>query len=535
MSAGPRPSTRPLPVAELVPLLGAHGRSNDPSPDAASATVVTGVTHDSRAVLPGDLYAALPGFRTHGAEFVREAAAAGASAVLTDPAGLDRALAAGVPVLVSDDPRAALGAIASRVYGDPSQDLLVVGITGTNGKTTTSYLVDAGLRADGRTTGVIGTVGTLIGDEPVATARTTPEATDVHALLAVMRERGVTAVTMEVSSHALRLGRVDGVRFDVVAFTNLSPDHLDFHRDMDDYFDAKAELFRADRAGRAVVCVDDEWGRRMAELAGARGLEVTTYALGGTAATWTARGVVGVPGGTVMRAHGRLSGGGFADVPLEVRLPGAFNAANALGALAVLEACGVDADVAADGIAACPGVPGRMERVPDPDASRGLFAYVDYAHTPDAVERALVAAREVLEARGAGGRVLVVLGAGGDRDPHKRRAMGEAAARGAEVVVVTDDNPRSEPPEAIRAELLRGAAVHPGTRTSEIGDRRDAVAAAVSAAQPGDVVLVLGKGHEQGQEAGGVVTPFDDRVVLAEALEAVHPGPGAAAGTAVRP
>ncbi len=471
---------------------------------------MTGVTHDSRAVRPGDLYAALPGFRTHGAEFVRDAASAGAVAVLTDPSGAERASATGLPVLVVADPRDRLGALASAVYGDPSKDLLVVGVTGTNGKTTTSYLVDAGFRAAGHVTGVIGTVGSRVGDDVVPTARTTPEATDLHALLAVMRERGVTAVTMEVSSHALRLGRVDGVGFDVVGFTNLSPDHLDFHADLEDYFDAKASLFTPARTGRAVVCVDDSWGARLVARSSAAGLAPSTYAVS-VPADWTVDGVVSVPGGSVMRGHGP----GGVDVPLEVRLPGMFNVANALGALALLVAAGVDPLVAADGIATCAGVPGRMERVPDPHVGRGLVALVDYAHTPDAVERVIAAARE-----GARGRVLVVLGAGGDRDPHKRFAMGAAAARGADRVLVTDDNPRSEDPAAIRAELMRGAASVPGTSATDAGDRRHAIELAVGSAQPGDVVLVLGKGHEQGQEVAGVVTPFDDRLVLAAALAA---------------
>jgi UDP-N-acetylmuramoyl-L-alanyl-D-glutamate--2,6-diaminopimelate ligase len=317
---------------------------------------------------------------------------------------------------------------------------------------------------------------------------------------------------MEVSSHALRLGRVDGVHFDVVAFTNLSPDHLDFHTDMDDYFDAKASLFDAGRASRAVVCVDDAWGRRMAEHAVAHGLPVTSYAITHNDADWSADGAVTVPGGTVMRGHGAVDGG-FVDVPLEVRLPGSFNASNALGALAILVRAGVDADVAADGIAACAGVPGRMERVPDPDLARGLLAFVDYAHTPDAVTRAIAAARE-----GARGRVMVVLGAGGDRDPHKRPDMGEAAARGADVVIVTDDNPRSEDPALIRAAVVDGVHRVEGGEAASDGDRRRAIRHAVALSAPGDVVLVLGKGHEQGQETAGVVTPFDDRVVLAEAL-----------------
>ncbi len=503
MSAGPRPTVDPRPLGDVAAAVGAVVR---PGSETETA-VVTGVTLDSRAVVAGDLYAALPGFRTHGAEFVAQALDNGAVAVLTDPDGADRAAATGLPIVVCDDPRAVLGAVAALVYGNPSRDLVVVGITGTNGKTTTSYLVDSGLRAAGHVTGVIGTVGTRIGDDVVPTARTTPEAPDVHALLAVMRERGVTAVTMEVSSHALRLGRVDGVRFTVAAFTNLSPDHLDFHRDMDDYFDAKAQLFTAARSQRAVVCADDGWGRLMVSRASVEGLPVTTYAVSAPA-DWSVDGVVSVPGGSVARALGP----GGVDVPLEVRLPGSFNVANALGAVAVLAALGVDPDRAADGVAACDGVPGRMERVPDPDLARGIVALVDYAHTPDAVERAVAAARE-----GSGGRLLVVLGAGGDRDPHKRAAMG-AAASAADVVVVTDDNPRSEDPAAIRAAVLAGT--HGPADVVEVADRREAISGAVARAGGSDVVLVLGKGHEQGQEAAGTVTPFDDRLVLAEALAA---------------
>jgi UDP-N-acetylmuramoyl-L-alanyl-D-glutamate--2,6-diaminopimelate ligase len=318
-----------------------------------------------------------------------------------------------------------------------------------------------------------------------------------------------------VSSHALVLGRVDAVRFAVAGFTNLTEDHLDFHDGMEDYFAAKASLFTADRSGAAVVCVDGEYGVRMAGSAAAEGLAVTTYSTDGPA-TWMVEGVVAVPGGSVMRALGPDG----ADVPLEVRLPGEFNVSNALGALGLLVAAGVDPLTAADGIAACEGVPGRMERVPDPDLERGLFAYVDYAHTPDAVERALAAAREVALARGGrGSRVLAVLGAGGDRDPHKRFDMGRAAVEGADVVVVTDDNPRSEDPAHIRAEILRGARTVGGTRRHEVPDRGRAIRMAVALAERGDVVLVLGKGHEQGQEAAGTVTPFDDRVALAEALE----------------
>jgi UDP-N-acetylmuramoyl-L-alanyl-D-glutamate--2,6-diaminopimelate ligase len=506
VAAAPRPSTPPRPLSEVAALAGAAGTGLDGHADVA----VTGVTHDSRDVRPGDLYAALPGFVTHGAEFVAQATGLGAVALLTDPAGAERCAATGLPVVVVDDPRAVLGAVADLVYDHPSRDLGVVGVTGTNGKTTTTYLVDAGFRAAGLTTGLIGTTGTHVGDDVVPTVRTTPEATDVHALLALMRERGVTHVSMEVSSHALVLGRADGVRFAAAGFTNLSPDHLDFHGDMESYFEAKARLFDRARTSTAVVCVDDGWGARMARVAADAGLEVTTYSTVGPAA-WMVEGVVAVPGGSVARALGPDG----ADVPLEVRMPGSFNVANGLGALALLVAAGLDPLQAADGIAASPGVPGRMQRIEDPDATRSLLALVDYAHTPDAVERAVVAARE-----GARGRVVVVLGAGGDRDQQKRPAMGEAAARLADVVVVTDDNPRSEDPADIRAAVLSGALGAAGARTDvrEVGDRRTAIHEAVALAHRGDVVLVLGKGHEQGQEVAGSVAPFDDRTVLAEAL-----------------
>ncbi|CAB4848919.1 unannotated protein [freshwater metagenome] len=506
MSAGPRPTPRPQSLAQIAGIAGAATAGAVSSyPDRP----VTGVAHDSRSVLPGDLYAALPGFRRHGAEFIAEAVGRGAVAVLTDANGQDSARAAGVPALVVTDPRAVLGAVASFIYGDPSQELLVIGITGTNGKTTTSYLVDAGLRAAGYLTGVIGTVGVRIGEEVVEAVRTTPEATQVHALLAVMVERGVTAVTMEVSSHALRLGRVDGVHFDLVGFTNLTQDHLDFHDGMDDYFEAKPTLFTLAHSSRAVVCVDDSWGRNLVALAERSGLEVATYAVSSEDAHWTVDGIVEVPGGSVARALGP----GGVDVPLEVRMPGTFNVANGLGALALLVDVGVDPLVAADGIASCEGVPGRMERVLDPDPHRGLLALVDYAHTPDAIERVILAARG-----GTRGKVVVVLGAGGDRDQVKRPLMGEVAARGADRVIVTDDNPRSEDAAAIRAAVLEGARRVEGANVSEVGDRRAAIMQAVGGADRGDVVLVLGKGHELGQEIEGFLTPFDDRVVLAQAL-----------------
>jgi UDP-N-acetylmuramoyl-L-alanyl-D-glutamate--2,6-diaminopimelate ligase len=477
--------------------------------------LLTGVTLDSHRVEPGDLYAALPGFTTHGARFAAMARDAGAAAILTDPAGAALIADAGVdqlPVLVVADPRGVLGAVSDMLYGRPSQDLVTTGITGTNGKTTMSYLLDAALRADGRTTGVIGTVAIQLGDDVLPATRTTPEAPDLHAVLAVMRERGAWAVTMEVSSHALSLGRVDGVRFDLAVFTNLSQDHLDFHGDMDSYFAAKAGLFTPGRSAAALVCIDDTWGQRLAQWATDQGLPVQGYGIE-AAAEWTAHDVRSGPQGT-SRFEARGPGGMV--LQAGVALPGRFNVANALGALAAAVHHGVDPQGAADAIRRCPGVPGRMERV---DVGRGLLAFVDYAHTPDAVARAIVAAREVCD-----GRILVVLGCGGDRDRDKRPVMGEVAARGADVLVITDDNPRSESPADIRAAIMEGALrVDDDSRAHvhDEGDRRAAIALAVGHAVPGDVVLVLGKGHEQGQEAAGVITPFDDRVELRTAMEAV--------------
>jgi UDP-N-acetylmuramoyl-L-alanyl-D-glutamate--2,6-diaminopimelate ligase len=469
---------------------------------------VTGVTHDSRAVCPGDLYVALPGEHTHGARHVSEAVDRGAVAVLTDPAGATAASTRSVPVLVTADPRARLGVVADWVYGQPSRQLTTFGVTGTNGKTTTTHLLDAGLRAAGHRTGLIGTVQTVIDDDVVPSVRTTPEATDLHALFAVMREHDVDAVAMEVSSHALTLGRVDGVRFDVAVFTNLSQDHLDFHRDMESYFAAKASLFTPERARRAVVNVDDRHGRRLLEVTP---LPVTTFSPAGdrTADWWLTDLAVGADGSR-FRVHGPVG-----DADVVVRLLGAVNAANALAALAALVAGGVPLPDAVTGVGALDRVPGRMERV---DAGQPFLALVDYAHTPEAV-RSLLAALRPLTA----GRLFVVLGCGGDRDVGKRPLMAATAAAGADVAVLTSDNPRSEDPKAILADMLAGVGTLPSDGRADVvvePDRRIAVSLAVARCAPGDTLVVAGKGHEQGQEFADRTVPFDDRVVLREALRA---------------
>ncbi|MER6047114.1 UDP-N-acetylmuramoyl-L-alanyl-D-glutamate--2,6-diaminopimelate ligase [Streptomyces sp. NPDC001793] len=526
----PRPDeVRPTPLADLAQQLAiplphgapGAGTGSTGAADAAQPVVVTGITHDSRAVRPGDVYAALPGARLHGADFVAQAADLGAAAILTDPSGAERAAATGLPVLTVDDPRARMGALAVSIYGAPGDDLLQIGITGTSGKTTTAYLIEGGLRAAaakesevggrrvGGLTGLIGTVESRIGDERLKSERTTPEATDLQALFAVMRERGVGSVAMEVSSHALVLGRVDGCVFDVAVFNNLSPEHMEFHSGMEDYFQAKAQLFTKARSRAGVVNLDDEYGRRLA--AGESEVPVTTFsAEGHPDADWRAADVeVGALGST-FTVHG--PGG----VTLRAASPiaGPFNVSNALAAITALAVAGVDPQTAADGVAAIPGVPGRLERV---DAGQPYLAVVDYAHKTDAVESVLRALRKVTT-----GKVHAVLGCGGDRDRQKRMPMGAAVARLADTAVLTSDNPRSEDPLAILATMLAGAAEVPvherGTVLVE-EDRAAAIAAAVARAEPGDTVIVAGKGHEQGQDIAGVVRPFDDRQVLRAAIE----------------
>ncbi|WP_428964453.1 UDP-N-acetylmuramoyl-L-alanyl-D-glutamate--2,6-diaminopimelate ligase [Micromonospora fluostatini] len=498
----PRPrSVSPVRLGDLATRLPAATPAElvAPAADAADRSV-TGVTHASQEVRPGDLYAALPGARRHGAEFAAAAAAAGAVAALTDPAGAPAVAEAGLPALVVADPRAVLGVLASAVYGDPTEGLTVIGITGTAGKTSTAYLVESGLRAAGHVTGLIGTVETRLGDLVLDSVRTTPEATDLHAMLAAARERGVTAVVMEVSSHALAMGRVGGVRFTVGGYTNFGSDHLDFHADAADYFAAKAQLFDG-RCAVEVLNHDDPALRPLVKPT-----TVGYSAAGDPAATWWAGDVDGDGYAQRFTAHGPdglvLSGG--------VALPGRHNVANALLAIAALVGAGVDPATAATGVAACGGVPGRLELV----GAGPVRGVVDYAHKADAIVAALAALREL-----SAGRLICVIGAGGDRDRGKRPVMGAAAAEGADVVLVTDDNPRTEDPAAIRAEVLAGAyRAGAAARIIEVPGRRAAIDEAVRLAEPGDVVALLGKGHERGQEVAGQVHPFDDRTELADAL-----------------
>ncbi|HEY1623522.1 MAG TPA: UDP-N-acetylmuramoyl-L-alanyl-D-glutamate--2,6-diaminopimelate ligase [Streptosporangiaceae bacterium] len=493
---------QPRPLTGLGSVLGIH-ISNASELEEVH---VSGITLDSRSVVPGDLYVALPGTRVHGAAFCDQAVAAGALAVLTDADGRSRAAVSGVPVFVVTDPRTRLGDVSCWMYGDASAKFGLIGVTGTSGKTTSTFLLEAGLRMAGHETGLVGGVSTHIGTSVVDASLTTPEAPDLQALFAVMAERGVTACAMEVSSHALALGRVAGSHFDVGVFTNLSQDHLDFHSDLEDYFRAKASLFVPPILG--VINVDDKYGRR---LAGMAPVPVVTFSASGREADWRAIDVrSGADGSTF-----QIIGPGGIEADASIGLAGAFNVANALGAAVALVEAGVRLEDAVAGLAAFEGVPGRLERVHVP-AELGFSAFVDYSHKPGAVEAVLNSLRPV-----TAGKLIIVLGCGGDRDRAKRPMMGAAAASMADVAILTSDNPRSEDPLAILGAMLDGVLSVPVSQRARVviePDRAAAISYAVSMASVGDVIVVAGKGHETGQYVGGQVLPFDDRAVTSSAV-----------------
>ncbi len=478
--------------------------------------LTSGVTVASGDVQPGDVFVAVPGERTHGARHAAQAVQAGAVAVVTDAAGADLLAGVEVPVLVTDDPRAVAGPVAAWLHDHPGRRLAAVGVTGTNGKTTTAYFVDAALRRAHERTVVMGTVELRIGDEAIESPRTTVEAPVVQSVLALGLERGATAAVMEVSSHALALGRMNGLELDVAGFTNLQRDHLDFHGDMEGYFQAKARLFRPGYARRGVVVVDDEWGRRLAAEAEIPVDTVATHVGAPEAATadWAVTEAdVGLDGvGSTFTLRGPDGTEHAAASPL----PGLVNVSNAALAVVLAHRAGVPLDAALDAVAHASGIPGRMERVIErrggPDARP--LCLVDYAHTPDALVLALEAVRPITP-----GRLVIVFGSDGDRDRGKRPLMGAIAARLADVLVVTDENPRSEDPAAIRAAILDGAReqrpdladVHEATsRTQAIHD-------ALDLATETDTIIITGKGHEPTQEIAGVFHRYNDRDVLREA------------------
>ena len=499
-SAGLRPlRVEPRPLSTLL--------------DTRAGTVVTGVTLDSRRVRGGDLYVGLPGRSAHGASFASTAVSAGAVAVLTDHEGARFTDDLGVPVVVVPDPRETMASVAADVYGRPSERLLMFGVTGTAGKTSTTFLLEAGLAAAGHVVGTIGTIGFRVGGRALPSDRstvTTPESPDLQALLAVMREHGATAVAMEVSSHALSLHRVDAIVFDVSGFTNLGRDHLDFHGDQEAYFAAKAGLFLGGRTRQAVISIDDDWGRRLADMVMADGqAQVRTCGWADDADYRVVDWSFVDAGGSRVRL--RTPSG---EHTFTVGLPGEFNIRNAVTAAAMIGASPLPLERALPGFASAV-VPGRMQRVALGEDAPSVV--VDFAHTPESVSAALSALPE--------GHRIAVLGCGGDRDRAKRGPMGEAAARAASVVVVTDDNPRSEDPAAIRAEVLAGArrgAADSGATVIDGGDRRSAIRIALGLAGPQTWLAILGKGHEQGQEIAGTIRPFDDVTVVGEEWAEAH-------------
>jgi UDP-N-acetylmuramoyl-L-alanyl-D-glutamate--2,6-diaminopimelate ligase len=468
--------------------------------EGPAGVAIADLAYDSRSVTPGALFFCVAGFRVDGHGFAGEAVARGAAALV-----VQRPLALGVPEVVVDDVRAAMASAAARFFGDPTAELRVVGVTGTNGKTTTAFVVRALLEAAGRQCGLLGTVRSVIGGRELPVVRTTPEAIDLQRDFRQMLGAGDRAAAMEVSSHALELHRVDCVRWTAAIFTNLTQDHLDFHATMEDYFQAKRRLFAAS-PGAAVINVDDPYGRRLAaELPGA-----VTFALDHDA-DWRAGDVRTGLDGSCFRV--RHPGG---ELELRSPLSGRFNVSNVLGALAAGATLGITPAQAADTIAVAGRVPGRFEQV---DEGQGFAVLVDYAHTPASLANVLGAARELLDGdqAAAGGRLVCVFGCGGDRDRAKRPRMGEVARRLADAVIVTSDNPRSEDPEAIIADILAGA----GAGAEAIVDRRAAIERALALAHAGDVVVIAGKGHERGQElAGGRRVPFDDVAVTRAALRA---------------
>jgi UDP-N-acetylmuramoyl-L-alanyl-D-glutamate--2,6-diaminopimelate ligase len=488
---------------------------------SAAEVEITGLAYDSRAVRPGDLFFCVTGFRSDGHEFAEQSLGAGAAALV-----VERQLGLAAPEVLVESARRAMAPVAARFYGEPARELRVLGVTGTNGKTTTAYLVRALLEAAGMQCGLLGTVKSVIGGSERAVTRTTPEAIDLQADLRAMLDGGDRACAIEVSSHALELSRADSIPFAAAIFTNLTQDHLDFHPTMEEYFLAKRRLFAPADGGpppaHGIVNVGDPYGRRLAgELEHA-----LTFAVDAPADYSAHELRCGFDG---CRFSLRTPAG---ERGVALPMPGRFNVANALGALAAAHALGAPLELLIEALERGVRVPGRFEPV---DEGQDFAVLVDYAHTPDSLENVLRAARELARSKGEpGGRVLCVFGAGGDRDRGKRPLMGETAARLADVAIVTSDNPRSEDPERIIDEIMHGALRDGDSRSParaevrRLADRRSAIASAVAAAGRGDVLVIAGKGHEQGQEfAAGRKVPFDDAAVAREALSGTLAGTSA--------
>lgn len=484
-----RPKTDGSALSQLANLVsGSH---------TGEATVL-GITHDSRSVLPGDLYVALLGANSHGIDFIDEAISNGAVAVASDSHGVSIAKHKGIPVIELSNAREDMAKLAAEVYGHPEKKLELVGVTGTNGKTTTTHILRSIFLDAKKQVGVIGTLGTYLNEEHMPGARTTPESTDLYATLAVMAERGITHVFMEVSSHALILNRVSGIKFDVAIFTNLTQDHLDFHGSMDNYFSAKALLFTPELSKKAIICTDDDWGIK---LAAQTKIPVITIGVNGD---WkTSRANSNADGITTQQIDIKDSGA----ISISVNMLGSYNATNAACALAASQLLGLPMAEGLESLKKVRSIPGRLEKV---SIESPGTAIVDYAHTPDAVATVLTVIKDANP-----NRIITVIGCGGDRDALKRPLMGKVAAQLSDVVIITDDNPRSEDPAAIRAAVI-GGTENSSAEVLEVGDRRKAIHEALKLSKAGDVIAILGKGHESGQEIAGKVFPFDDRVVVNE-------------------
>lgn len=457
---------------------------------------VSEITHDSRQVEPGSMFAAIRGEHFDGHDFVQSAIDRGATALLVEEKHPNS-----IPQIVVADTREALAWAARTVFGEPDSSLVIAGVTGTNGKTTVTHMVEAIMHAADVPVGIIGTLGARINGVALPIARTTPEASDLQRILGAMRNDGVGVVLVEVSSHAIQLRRTDAIRFSVMGFTNLTQDHLDFHGDMETYFAVKQRAFEPQYTNAAVVNVDDPWGARLTDRIG---VPAMTVSIGGESAL-SATDVVATSTGTSFVVSTPM---GLVSVDLPI--PGRFNVSNALVAVGIASTLDIAPTAISAGLRGLKPIPGRMEVVPHD----GPFtAVVDYAHTPDAISAVLSSARSV-----ASGRVIVIFGAGGDRDVQKRSLMGAAAARISDLAIITTDNPRSENPEEIAAEISQGAEAQCHAEVETVIDRRAAIKLGIAAAQPGDIVLVLGKGHEQSQDVGSEVLPFDDRQEVATAL-----------------
>lgn len=468
---------------------------------STSEVIITGVTHVDSEVEVGDLFIGIAGLHVHGATYAQSAIKNGAVAVLTDQAGSLHC--EGIPHVVVDDVRSAGALISAGLYKDPTRDLMSIGITGTNGKTTVSTLLFQLFQAAGRESGLIGTVETRIGAEILRATRTTPEAPELQSLAAVMRERHMRHLVMEVSSHALSLKRVKGSHFAIAAFTNLSQDHLDFHKDIESYFHAKCLLFTAEYADQAFINIDTEFGARLLKIAT---IPVTSIARLDKSATWHFAEIHFNAKG----ADFSIRGAGGILIESSTTLVGAYNLDNLLLAIAIASECGIDPIEIAAVTPKLMGAPGRMEPVL---LGQRYKALVDYAHSPDAVANVLAVAREFTD-----GKIIAVLGCGGDRDSSKRPLMGSALVHGADIAIFTSDNPRSERAADILHEMTSTASF--GLPSKIVEDRGEAILYAVSLAGEGDTVLILGKGHESGQDIAGTVTAFDDRIHLAKAIEA---------------